>query len=270
MKKALFYTLAFLFIQLVMSAVVQGVWTLVTGKSADELGAPLLIASTVAGNIVIILVFVCMKWTPVSRDYIRSRPWAVLIWCCVASLGAIIPSSALQEIMPELPNVVEQQMDMLLRNRWGYVALGLLAPLAEELVMRGAVLHALLIRFRKPAVCIVVSAALFALIHLNPIQMPHAFLIGLLLGWLYWRTGSIVPGVAFHWMNNTVAYVLYNFYPDPSMHLTDLFGSQRNVAAAVAFSLLIFLPAIYQLHLRMKKAESEERTAEGWLAASEE
>ena len=258
MKKALLYTTAFLCIQLIMSSVVQGVWMLATGKSASEMGTPLLIVSTIAANVAIILVFVCLKWVPVSRDYIRSRPWAVLFWCCVASLGAIIPSTALQEMMPELPNVVEQQMEMLLRSRWGYVSLGLLAPLAEELVMRGAVLRSLLSRLQRPWVAIAISALLFALIHLNPIQMPHAFLIGLLLGWLYWRTGSIVPGVAFHWMNNTAAYVLYNFYPDSTLHLTDILGSQRNVAAAVAFSLLILLPALYQLHLRMRKVQDEE------------
>ena len=84
--------------------------------------------------------------------------------------------------------------------------------------------------------------------------MPHAFLIGLLLGWFYYRTGSVVPGVAFHWVNNSIAYVGYNMYPDSSLKLVDLFGSQRTVIAAVLFSLFILLPSLYQLHLRMRKA----------------
>ena len=84
--------------------------------------------------------------------------------------------------------------------------------------------------------------------------MPHAFLIGLLLGWMYYRTDSIVPGIAFHWVNNSLAYVLYNLYPDPQLKLIDLFGSQRTVAAAVLFSLFMLLPALYQLNLRLKKA----------------
>jgi hypothetical protein len=99
----------------------------------------------------------------------------------------------------------------------------------------------------------ILAALLFAMIHLNPAQMPHAFMIGLLLGWLYYRTDSIVPGVVYHWVNNTVAYVLYNFYPDPNMTLLDLFGSQRTVLLALLFSLCIFLPALYQLNLRLKK-----------------
>jgi membrane protease YdiL (CAAX protease family) len=96
---------------------------------------------------------------------------------------------------------------------------------------------------------------LFALIHFNPAQMPHAFIIGLLLGWMYYRTGSILPGVVFHWVNNSVAYVLYNLYPDPKMKLIDFFGTQRAVGAAVLFSLFILLPALFQLNLRLRRAD---------------
>jgi hypothetical protein len=88
---------------------------------------------------------------------------------------------------------------------------------------------------------------------MNPAQMPHAFLIGLLLGWMYYRTDSIVPGVVYHWVNNTIAYVLMAFYPDPDLKTTDFFGNQQTVLMAVAFSLCILIPSIYQLNLRMRK-----------------
>jgi membrane protease YdiL (CAAX protease family) len=88
---------------------------------------------------------------------------------------------------------------------------------------------------------------------MNPAQMPHAFLIGLLLGWMYYRTDSIVPGVVYHWVNNTAAYIMYNLYPNPDLTLLDLFGSQRAVMMALGFSFCIFLPALFQLNLRLKK-----------------
>ena len=70
---------------------------------------------------------------------------------------------------------------------------------------------------------------------------------------MYYRTDSIVPGVAYHWVNNTVAYVLYNFYPNPDLTLLDLFGNNRTILMAVGCSLCIFLPALFQLNLRLKK-----------------
>ncbi len=263
MKKALLYTFAFIAIQLICSFAVQTVWRLITKDPSPDIDATVYIAMMTVSNVVTIALFLALHWAEVSRSYVRSRPWTALCWCCLAAIGAIIPSMAFQEQMPELPNIVEEEFDMILKNRWGYLAVGLLAPLGEELVFRGAVLRSLLKQtlfgIQSPRAsawtAIVLSALLFSLIHGNPAQMPHAFIIGLLLGWLYYRTDSIVPGVAYHWVNNSVAYVMYNFYPDPDQKLIDLFGSQRTVMAAVCFSLFILLPAIYQLNIWLRKAD---------------
>ncbi len=252
MKNALIYTILFVSLQVVANVVVQVVWTLVKGKGVamDSTG---MIITMALFNVVTICVFLLAKWSKVSRHWVRTRPWLVLFWCVIAALGAIIPSVWLQEQMPEMPNIVEEEFDMILKDRFGYFVVGLMAPLAEELVFRGAVLRSLLRWSTRPWLAIAVSAVLFAIMHMNPAQMPHAFLAGILLGWLYYRTDSIVPGVVYHWVNNTVAYVMYNFYPDPSLTLEVLFGSERAVIMALVFSLCIFLPALYQLNLNLRK-----------------
>ena len=262
MKKAIIYLIEFIAIQLIVGFIVTLVWQLIT-KSEDKTTG-MLITTTVATGVVTIVIFLLTRWAEVSPNWIRTRPWLVLIWSVIAAMGALIPSAWLQEQMPELPNFVENEFDMILTNRWGYLAIGLLAPLSEEIVLRGAVLRSLL---SKPLfvnrserfniwTAISISALFFALIHFNPAQMPHAFVIGLLLGWMYWRTGSILPGVAYHWANNSIAYIIYNIYPDPDMKLIDVFkGSELHVLMAVGFSMLILLPAIYQLHLWMRRAE---------------
>ena len=244
MKNALIYAVIFGAIQVVVSFIVQGVWTLVMGKDT---------VMNATGLIITMAVFLLAKWSVVSRHWVRTRPWFVLFWCVVAALGAIVPSVWLQEHMPELPNVVEGEFDMIMKDRWGYFVVGLLAPLAEEMVFRGAILRSLLRWKQNPWVGIAISALLFAVVHMNPAQMPHAFLIGLLLGWMYWRTDSIVPGVVYHWVNNTVAYILYNIYPDPDLTLVEMFGSEQKVLMALGFSLLIFLPSLFQLNQRLAK-----------------
>lgn len=95
---------------------------------------------------------------------------------------------------------------------------------------------------------------MFALVHANPAQMPHAFLMGWLMGWLYMRTGSIIPAIAFHWANNTVAYFIAIMYPGKDTKLVDIFSGNGNaVLMAVVFSLCIFIPAIIQLNIWTKK-----------------
>lgn len=252
MKNALVYTIVFVGIQMILGGLVTLVSGLLTGLSAGT-NATTLIVTTASTSIVTLIVFLAAKWAELSRHWVQTRPWFVLFWCVVAALGILIPSAWLQEQMPTLPNFAEDAFDMIMKDRWGYFVIGLLAPLTEELVFRGAVLRALLRWKSNPWVGITISAALFTLIHMNPAQMPHAFLVGLLLGWMYYRTDSIVPGVIYHWVNNTVAYVMYNLYPDPDMRLADLFGSERTVLMAVGFSLCIFLPALFQLNLRLRK-----------------
>ena len=232
MKNALIYTVIFAAIQVVVSFSVQGVYMLIDGPGAKMDATGLIITMAVFSVVV----------AEVSRHWVRTRPWGVLFWCVLAALGVIIPSTWLQEQMPELPNMMEAEFGMIMKERLGYFVVGLLAPLAEELVFRGAILRALLRWHKNAWVGIALSAVLFAIIHMNPAQMPHAFLAGLLLGWMYYRTDSIVPGVVFHWVNNSVAYVLYNLYPDPSLKLVDILGGQ-----------LIFLPALFQMNLRLKK-----------------
>jgi len=251
MKNAIVYTIVFAGIEILVGSLVLLAYQLLmgTGTELDAMGV--IISSGLAG-VVTIAVFLAAKWAVVSRHWIRTRPWTVLFWCVIATLGSLIPSSWLQELMPELPNTAEKAFDLVLKDRWGYFIVGLLAPLSEELVFRGAILRELLKWKENPWIGIFISAMLFSLVHMNPVQMPHAFLVGILLGWLYYRTDSIIPGVTWHWVNNTIAYVMYNL-TNPDETLLEYFGSQQRVLMAVGFSLMIFLPALYQLNQRLRK-----------------
>ena len=255
MKKALSYLLIFIGLQLVGGAIMTTLWNVIAGSS-DQTAAKLITTTGVIG-VVTIVIFLWTRYAELSPKWLRTRPWAVLAWSVVASMGALIPSIWIQEQMPELPNFAEQEFGTIMATPWGYLVIGLLAPPSEEIVMRGAILKELL-KSEKLGLwpAITISALMFALIHMNPAQMPHAFLIGLLLGWMYWRTGSILPGVAYHWANNSIAFVMFAFYPDPDMKLVDMFkGSELHVYMALGFSLLILLPALFQLHLWMRRAE---------------
>lgn len=259
MTNAILYTIAFAVIQIFtqlgfMFAVRQ------TG-GGTVLSTGMQITSMVVASVLTIAVFCLARWVRPDKYYMQSRPWMVLLWSVVGALGCLVPSMWVQEQMPELPNYLEQQMADIMMHRGGYFVVCLLAPVAEELVFRGAVLRSLLAwRPQQRWLMIAVSALAFALVHANPAQMPHAFVIGLLLGWMYERTGSIAPGIAFHWANNTAAYLLFRAYPDPSIRLVDILsGQQRAVGAAIIFSLFVLVPAIYQLHLNMRKAGKQAR-----------
>ncbi|WP_109124762.1 type II CAAX endopeptidase family protein [Dyella sp. C11] len=86
-----------------------------------------------------------------------------------------------------------------------------IGPMVEELLFRGALLSALT-RYTGNAGAIVVSALLFACVHLPDLSflwyaLPNLALLGLVLGWLRVQSGSIWPAIIAHGMNNLLAVV---------------------------------------------------------------
>ena len=75
------------------------------------------------------------------------------------------------------------------------VALG--APIIEELVYRGLILQALQSRLND-WLALIISAAWFALIHLQPVELPGLFAFALVLGICFQRTGRLGMSVMAH------------------------------------------------------------------------
>ncbi len=263
------FLIVFLLLQIIVTFGVSTGWLLHRGLTVEQAMANIsnntlnydataLILIQVVFALVVVILFAACRWSPFSRRYLQSRPWAVLVWVLVLACGTVIPSMFLEEKLGmEMPESLEHIFSLMLSRSEGYVCVGLLVPLAEEMVFRGAILRVLLKVFNEQWhwVAIVLSALLFGLAHGNMPQFFHASLIGLLLGWMYYRTDSILPGVVFHWMNNSIAFAAFNLYPQTSdATLTELLGSERMVWYAVGCSLLIMLPALFQLAIRMRKA----------------
>lgn len=85
---------------------------------------------------------------------------------------------------------------------------GIVVPIGEEIFFRGLVLGALR-RALDRHVAVVVSAIFFAVAHLTAVELLPLLIGGLVLGYLYDRTGSLVPGMIAHGMNNLVVLAFY-------------------------------------------------------------
>ena len=113
-------------------------------------------------------------------------------------------------LLPDMPQWLKDTMSNLLEenNVWlTLVSVSVLAPLFEEWLCRGLVLRGLL-RKISPAAAISVSAAFFAVLHMNPWQAIPAFAMGMLFGYVYYRTGSLKLTMFMHCVNNTMAVLL--------------------------------------------------------------
>lgn len=247
----LWYVVVFFLLQIVFGAIL--------GAFKLSLGMTTIITTVLSSGLTIFL-FLKLRWTPVSPSWMQTRPWIVLTWSVLLALGTIIPSERLVEVLQmEMPEQMMKMFEEVMKKPIGYVVIGILAPFAEEVVFRGAILRKLLgmMDEKRHWVAIAISALVFGLVHLNVPQGIHAFLIGLLLGWMYYRTRSILPGILFHWVNNSVAFIMFHIMPQMADgKLIDLFhGNERMVTLSVIFSFFILIPSLYQLNVWMKRAK---------------
>ncbi len=227
-------------------------------KGGLHMTTKMTVAYMALSSLLTLLLFARLRWSPVSRVWLASHPWTTLAWVFMLALGTILPSEwVVEKFQLTMPDTTAQLFEGVMREPMGYLAIGILGPVAEEMVFRGAVLRSLLKLFPAKAHWwpILISAVLFGAVHMNMAQFVHALPIGLLLGWMYYRTGSIIPGLLFHWVNNTVAYFMFNIMPQMADgKLIDLFhGNDRMMWMGLGFSVCILLPSLFQLHMRMKK-----------------
>lgn len=283
--------IVFLAIQMVVNGLVTLVYVYLNHVDAAQLAQQVasgqqgqfVAATSVLSSLLTIMVYPRLKWTPLDRTYLRSRPWATLAWCALLTLGTILPFEwVYEQLQIQMADSHQALFESVMREPWGYVALGILAPVAEEFVFRGGLLRTILSMMRvsgwetgryvaptrssasgeragsrpwAPWLAIVFSALLFGVVHMNWAQGTHGFIMGLLLGWLYYRTGSMMPGIIVHWVNNSVAYLMFKLLPGMADgQLIDFFhGSERLMVVGLLCSLSILVPSLFQIILRTKK-----------------
>ena len=178
-----------------------------------------LVYSFVAPLVYIVVVFVGGRLAGVDvpaavglrRAPRRDALWAVaLAVCCVLAFLPI--AMAVQWLFGRMgyhatPNYADYT------SSWGRMLLGLVGlaimpALGEETLLRGCVFGGL--RCRGTYFAIFLSAALFALMHANPVQLVHQFLIGAIMAYLVFMSGTVWTSVIFHFCNNAIV-ILYEF-----------------------------------------------------------
>ena len=126
----------------------------------------------------------------------------------IATIAAAFMTDIFSKILPPMPEMLEKAMKALLdAPLWiTLISVSVFAPFFEEWLCRGMIMRGLLSRM-SPFAAITISAAFFAIIHMNPWQAIPAFVLGLLFGLVYYKTGSLKLTMLMHCVNNTLAAV---------------------------------------------------------------
>ena len=167
--------------------------------------------SQLLGYVLMIIIFFGKRYVELSFGHIERRMvWpAVGMSVLIAASQAFVLFSALSLLDVDLQFQGEEleRRQRLVSGIAGILNACIFAPIGEEIGFRGIILGGLLKTRCRPWIAILVSAIIFASFHGFGANFVTAMLFGILAGWLYWRTGSIIPGIIIHTTNNSLTAI---------------------------------------------------------------
>jgi membrane protease YdiL (CAAX protease family) len=183
-----------------------------------------------------------------SSNFGSRKGITVAFAAAVMTLATAYVIEPVSMLLPDMPEEMEMMMKRLLGGpAWvTLLSVSIFAPFFEEWLCRGVVLRGLLDK-TGPTLAIVISALFFALIHMNIWQGVPAFFMGLLFGYVYYKTGSLKLTMFMHFANNTMAFIVSRI---PSLKDMDHFfdvispwayaGVYAAALIALIFGLILF------------------------------
>ena len=156
-----------------------------------------------------------------------------LILIALATIAAMILTEPLTQLVPMSDAVKEIYKKMLSDTLWTTLSVAVAAPLIEEFLLRGIMLRGLL-KHTTPINAIHYSAFFFALIHMNLSQAIGAFLLGLFIGWIYYKTGSLWLAIFIHFINNGLSTLFTLVFPqDIELSFMEMIIQNYNVSSYI-------------------------------------
>lgn len=115
----------------------------------------------------------------------------------------------LSPVLDRMPDTYVEMLDRYMSGGfWSMFTAVVAAPVLEEFLFRG-IIQKNLVRRLGPVAGIAVGASIFGAIHLIPQQVIYAACLGLILGTVYYLTGSLNSAIAIHFVNNGLTSLLY-------------------------------------------------------------
>lgn len=202
----------------------------------------------IIGNLFLILLFIKKRYTNIDFSINQFKDKALFSWAFVLELSSILPINLIVASLDLGDYAMAVSGGSL--NAASVLGICLLAPLAEELVMRGGVEEKLLQWKYNGILAILLSSFLFAILHFYPSMIMGAFLNGILYGWVYYRTRNVLICFLMHFTNNTISCFVDWFYSSNGISPDILF--QTNIIIIVLFCLIFMIASILNIKGKTK------------------
>lgn len=184
----------------------------------------------------------------VEASGIKARsPWYIYLILAVVSVACVFLFYPIIDLWQQLLGLLGYSMDQTLPmplDSAGFVilaivTLALVPAVCEEFLFRGLILNGL----RKYGMwfSVLISALLFSLMHMNLLQLPYTFILGVIFGLVVYYTRNIWLSVIMHFLNNATSILIMAFSQDSGAEFVwwEVLIALGCVAGAVALIYLI-------------------------------
>ena len=137
----------------------------------------------------------------------------------------------------------------------GLVIMGLLPALCEETLFRGGLQNFLTRWTQRPWLAILIVSILFSAVHFSFYGFLPRMLLGIVLGLIYYYTGSLWLSILAHFFNNAIA--VSQFYFSNSASLKQM--AQENPSLPLVYLGLIAIPFAIALLALLKRISPPEQ-----------
>ncbi|TXF91432.1 CPBP family intramembrane metalloprotease [Neolewinella aurantiaca] len=131
--------------------------------------------------------------------------------------------SATAEYLPGYEGFAEMMEDMMVPGIGIALAVVVVAPIFEEVLLRGLIMRGYL-RKTTPFKSILFSGLIFGVMHIYPVHVFFASIMGFCLGYVYYRTRSLGLVILIHFINNAISYY-YGMQADAPESSEELLGT---------------------------------------------
>lgn len=142
----------------------------------------------------------------------------------------------------------------------GLLIVAALAAISEELLFRSVIQKAFIKICKNAHVGIILTAIVFSAFHGDFFGFVPRFILGLMLGYMFYLSGSIFPSMLMHFVNNGTIVMLYYLNKKEVINVDiETFGLTDNVLV-IALSLIVTV-AIFVVCYRFRNKEADARGA---------
>ena len=194
-------------------------------------------------SLIMIAHLLIFKYVRINKGFLHEVKRNVLIFSTLF-IGSMMVLFNIVAVWLGLGDYNADIIESMLTSGAGIISMAIIAPILEELLFRGAIQGFLLHIFKNPWVGIIIASLLFGVIHGNPIQIFYATCLGIGFGWIYYRTGSLLPAIVGHIFNNSLAVASNLLYgPDSTEQIINNTSADITLAivAAIFTAILAYI-----------------------------